>query len=176
MAEQNPQTTPTSTDGAPSAAARKPRSFMLPLIVTAVASAGLGAGVVFLLPARHPEQETERKQEVEKKALEPRFSGHVLELMFNPNEKRRARTCRMNMMFQFVSKNPDAAEKLIGDHKEQAKSELLIYLSDRRVEEVQGSENLTILRRELRQRLERIFFPKGEAVLHDVLFTDVLLQ
>src|SRR5688572_14813722 len=160
MAEQKTPTPP-APEGTPAPATGK-RSLLLPLVLVGVVSAGLGAGVVFMLPARHPEQETDRKQEVETKVLEPRFSAHVLELMFNPNEKRRARTCRMNMMFQFVAKNPDAAEKLIGDRKEQAKSELLIYLSDRRVEEVQGSENLTILRKELRERLERIFFPKGE--------------
>src|SRR5687768_16175389 len=103
MAEEktpSPQSDALKTEGP------KSRSKLLPLIVTAVVSSVLGAGLVFFNPAHVPDKELATKNnEAAKKALEPRFSAHTLELMFNPAEKRRSRTCRINMSFQYIAKD-----------------------------------------------------------------------
>ena len=151
------------------------KSMMLVLIIVAVVSAAGGAGIVFLFPKKHAADSHEEKKP-EKKPPQLKMSTETLELAFNPPDKNRTRICKINVSFEILAENPDEANKLITEKKDAAKSSLLIHLSDVKVDQLLGSDNLNALRKELRKKCESLFFPKGEARLNDVLLVDVIVQ
>ena len=151
------------------------KSMMIVLIIVAVVSAGLGAGVVLMFPKKH-EAENHEAKKPEKKPPQLKMSSETLELAFNPPDKNRTRICKINVSFEILADNPDEANKLITEKKDAAKSALLIHLSDVKVDQLLGSDNLNALRKELKKKCETLFFPKGEARLNDVFLGEVIVQ
>jgi flagellar basal body-associated protein FliL len=146
------------------------------LIVVAVVSAAAGAAVVLLFPSQRHVPETPGGKAPEKRPPQLKMSTETLELAFNPPDKNRTRICKINVSFEILADRPEEADKLIVEKKDSAKSALLIHLSDVRVDQLLGSDNLNALRKELRKKCELLFFPHGEARLNDVFLGEVIVQ
>jgi flagellar basal body-associated protein FliL len=134
----------------------------------------LGVGVVYVTDNRPGDGRT---SSVASSSDGPRRkSEHSLQLMFNPNERRRSRVCKMTLSFEVRARDFVHSEQVLAARLDAAKSELNIRLSDRRVDQILGTENLQAMRQELVKHLQSILFPDREAILEDVFVTDLIVQ
>lgn len=147
-----------------------------PIVMIAIGAIVGGAGAVFAIPPKT----------VEVKVEEPHYElvdvkhPDSLKITFNPRTKAGKGTARVEFKFEFRVREDleEQAFEQIKTHWEQAKSNALMLLKKRSMEELQSEVGMQILAKDLIDDLDRSLFAEGERIAKvvNILWIDWLLQ
>jgi flagellar FliL protein len=154
--------------------AAAPKSGMkgwLLLGVVAVAAAGGGSALPWMLLREHHAEAPSHEKEARKTALIP-FGDAVVNL----GEERLTRYLRIKLILVVDQANEKTVNGLLQDEKAFLKNWLISYLSDQNIQEVSRAAGVNRIRREVRDQFNAMLFPDGAEKINDVLFDEFVVQ
>lgn len=148
------------------------------MVLVAVGAIVGGAGVVFAVPPKTIEV---AKPPVVHEDIDVTHPD-LVKKEFNPRTRAGKGYCRVSFKFVYTVREDreDEAFEQIGQHWEQANSNVLMILKTRSMEELQSESGIRMLEHDLIADLDRTLFPgRGDAkvaAVTRVLWSDWLLQ
>lgn len=71
---------------------------------------------------------------------------------------------------------PKPAEALMGSLSVAVRDRIILLLSSKSIEDLEGREKKELLKKEIQQEIEPLLFPHGDGKIEAVLFKDLLIQ
>ena len=134
------------------------------IVMVAVGAIAGGAGVVFVVPPKQIEVPAQAKKYEPVDVTHPDFIEHA----FNPKSKAGRGIATMKFLFVYTVREDLEADAfaMIKENWSLAKSNTLLILTNRSIEEFNNEASIRILEKDLIDDLDRTLFPgkKGEKI------------
>jgi flagellar basal body-associated protein FliL len=153
--------------------AQAPKKKLPPIVLVVVGAALGGAGTVFMLPKDAPKPVTEPAPRIEQ-VIHP----DKVELSFNPRTNRGIKAAKATFMFVYRADLNREAEVLaqIQEHWDLMVSRSLLTLMRRTPEEILSEDGIRLLTADLVKEISLALFPKGDAVVEDIVWKQLMVQ
>ncbi len=152
--------------------------FALPVVVV-IASAGGGflASRLNFGSESPPTAEAQEQSPRAASRTDENYSYYDLEsITVNLNEPRLTRHLSATLVLVVDNKDYETVAKEVEKKMPQLKSFLIVYLSDRTLEEVRGAENLNRILREIQDSLNDRLWPEGRGLIRRVDYKQWVVQ
>ena len=153
------------------------KGVMLPALIGLVVIIG-GAFLftTFAVPKAAPGEEgVEGEDGIAEEELEL-AAYDVPELLVNLKDSRMKNVVKIHINLLYRFKDPDMTVTVFEEKDPEIRNALILLLSEKTVEDVEGSEPKELLREEIREALNRVVFPKARGEITKVHYVDFIVK